>query len=64
VKPRVLDWLCRAAAVLRTVIGAPDYERYVAHIRARHPGTEPLAWADFYRSRLEDRYAKPGSRCC
>jgi uncharacterized short protein YbdD (DUF466 family) len=60
----ILSCLRRAAAVVRTVVGAPDYERYVAHVRAHHPGTEPLGWAEFYRSRLEDRYARPGSRCC
>jgi uncharacterized short protein YbdD (DUF466 family) len=56
--------LARAAAVLRRVIGAPDYECYVAHVRARHPGAEPLGWADFYRARLEERYNRPGARCC
>ena len=60
----VLDWIRRAAGVLGTVVGAPDYERYVAHVRARHPGVEPVGWAEFYRARLEDRYARPGSKCC
>ena len=54
----------RIAAVARQVLGAPDYERYVAHVRAHHPGTEPLVRDDFYRSRLEARYGKPGARCC
>lgn len=52
------------AAAVRRVIGAPDYERYVAHVRARHPGVEPLARDEFYRMRLEDRYSKPGAKCC
>ncbi len=56
--------LTRAAAVLRRVVGAPDYECYVAHVRARHPGTEPLGWAEFYRARLEERYNRPGAKCC
>ena len=60
----MLSRLRRAAAVLRTVVGAPDYERYVAHMRSRHPEMKPLGWADFYRSRLEDRYTRPGSKCC
>lgn len=53
-----------AARALRRIVGAPDYERYVAHVRARHPGAEPLARAEFERQRLRDRYEKPGSRCC
>ena len=62
--PTVREYLARAAAVLRTVVGAPDYERYVAHVRARHPEVEPIGCAEFYRSRLEDRYNRPGSKCC
>lgn len=54
----------RAAVVIRRVIGVPDYERYVAHVRAAHPGTVPMSRAEFERSRLEDRYSKPGQRCC
>jgi uncharacterized short protein YbdD (DUF466 family) len=53
-----------AARTLRTVLGAPDYERYVAHVRARHPGREPMTREAFVRDRLEARYSKPGSRCC
>jgi uncharacterized short protein YbdD (DUF466 family) len=56
--------LARIAAVLRQVAGAPDYERYVAHVRVCQPGTEPLGWDEFYRARLADRYNKPGARCC
>jgi uncharacterized short protein YbdD (DUF466 family) len=54
----------RAAGILRQVIGAPDYQCYVAHVRACHPGAEPLGWDEFYRVRLEERYNRPGSRCC
>jgi uncharacterized short protein YbdD (DUF466 family) len=54
----------RVAAALRQVIGAPDYERYVTHVRLCHPGAEPIAVEEFYRARLEDRYNKPGAKCC
>ena len=50
--------------ILRLVLGAPDYERYVAHVRDSHPGCGPLSRAEFERERLEARYARPGSRCC
>jgi uncharacterized short protein YbdD (DUF466 family) len=49
---------------LRTIIGVPDYERYVRHMQARHPGCPVLTQAEFARERLESRYSKPGSRCC
>lgn len=60
----VRQLLRRAAVVVRRVIGVPDYERYVAHIQHAHPGTAPMSREEFERSRLEDRYSKPGQRCC
>ena len=50
--------------VLRAIIGAPDYERYLAHAAARHPDCQPLTRDEFARQRLESRYSRPGSRCC
>ena len=56
--------LARCAAVVRRVIGAPDYAAYVAHVRAHHPDREPLGEKEFLAERLTARYEKPGSRCC
>lgn len=56
--------LRRAAAVVRRVVGVPDYERYVAHVHECHPGTTPMSHAEFERTRLEDKYSRPGQRCC
>ena len=56
--------LQRALRVLRTIIGAPDYERYVAHMGDHHPGCEVVSRDEFIRQRLESRYSRPGSRCC
>jgi uncharacterized short protein YbdD (DUF466 family) len=52
------------AQAVRTAVGAPDYERYLRHMRARHPGAEPLTREAFARERLAARYDRPGSRCC
>lgn len=54
----------RALRVLRTIIGEPDYERYVAHMRAHHPKCAVASHDEFMRQRMESRYMKPGSRCC
>ena len=54
----------RAASVVRRVIGAPDYERYLAHVTRRHPGCRPLSRDEFARDALARRYDRPGSRCC
>jgi uncharacterized short protein YbdD (DUF466 family) len=56
--------LKRVGSVVRRVIGAPDYERYLQHMREHHPGTQPLTAAEFERERTENRYNKPGTRCC
>ena len=54
----------RAARVLRRIVGVPDYEGYLAHVEACHPGTTPMTRAEFERMRLDDRYSRPGQRCC
>lgn len=60
----LLARLRAAARVLRAIAGVPDYERYVAHVRRRHPGRAPMAREAWMRERLEARYSRPGSRCC
>ncbi len=66
--PALLDRLrafaSAAARTARFVVGAPDYDRYLAHARERHPDRAPLSRREFERQRLEDRYSRPGSRCC
>ena len=54
----------RAGSVLRRVVGAPDYERYLAHVSLRHPDMRPLTRDEFARDALSRRYDRPGSRCC
>jgi uncharacterized short protein YbdD (DUF466 family) len=56
--------LTEVIRVLRTVIGVPDYERYVRHMAARHPGEPIQSKREFAESRQRARYSRPGSRCC
>lgn len=60
----VRDRATAVAKVMRTIIGAPDYDRYIEHHRRCHPGERSLTRDEFARQRLEDRYSRPGSRCC
>lgn len=60
----ITSWLRQAGAIVRRVIGAPDYDSYVAHLRDRHPDVVPLTREQFIASCLHARYDKPGSRCC
>ncbi|HEU4564378.1 MAG TPA: YbdD/YjiX family protein [Gemmatimonadaceae bacterium] len=56
--------LLGARRALRAIAGAPDYDRYVEHVRAHHPGREPVSRAEFERQRISARYDSPGSKCC
>jgi uncharacterized short protein YbdD (DUF466 family) len=53
-----------AGRVVRVILGAPDYERYLVHMQRRHPGTAVMSPAEFARQRLEERYSRPGAKCC
>jgi len=54
----------RVAAVVRRMIGVPDYETYLAHMRRQYPECTPLDPRTFERERLTARYKATGSRCC
>ena len=56
--------LARALNIVRTVVGAPDYARYLAHQRTKHPDATPLSREEFVRERERARYEGTGSRCC
>jgi uncharacterized short protein YbdD (DUF466 family) len=49
----------------RQVFGIPDYERYLAHAAAQHPGQPVLSREAFCAQAIERRYAGGGgTRCC
>lgn len=58
------EFLRNIAVIVRRVIGAPDYNAYLEHVRLRHPGAVPLSRDAFVRDRLTARYSRPGARCC
>jgi len=56
-----------AAKTARLMVGVPDYETYVAHRRANHPGEPIMSYEEFFRERQEARYAVGKGRfrgCC
>ncbi len=61
---RIAIAIAGVARGLRAMLGAPDYDRYLAHARWAHPECEVLSREAFFRDRLEARYSRPGSRCC
>ena len=44
----------------RLMIGVPDYETYVAHMRQAHPGQPVMSYAEFFRERLKAIAAEGG----
>jgi uncharacterized short protein YbdD (DUF466 family) len=50
--------------ICRQLFGIPDYERYLAHAAARHPGAAVLSRRDFCAQAIERKYGKSGPRCC
>jgi uncharacterized short protein YbdD (DUF466 family) len=48
----------------RLMVGIPDYETYVAHRRAHHPGEPVMSYEAFFRERQASRYAGGRMRGC
>lgn len=65
----MFDNLAKAGKYLgqaaRLMIGVPDYDNYVQHMRQTHPDRTPMTYDAFFRERQDARYsAKGGGRCC
>ena len=60
---RIAGLFSRTAYFVRAVLGVPDYERYVAHMRTAHPGDRVMSETEFRHTRMNDRYNRT-SRCC
>ena len=60
------DRLMRIPKLLKAVIGAPNYDAYLAHHRAAHPAEPVMSEAEFFRYAIDRRYGKRGGgmRCC
>jgi uncharacterized short protein YbdD (DUF466 family) len=57
----------RGRAWLRTlkrVLGMPNYEGYLAHLRAHHPECAVPSEKEYYELYLEGKYNGVGNRCC
>jgi uncharacterized short protein YbdD (DUF466 family) len=56
-------WRALASAT-RRIAGVPDYDAYVAHLKAKHPERTIPPRAAFVADRLQERYRAGGGRCC
>lgn len=53
-----------ASATVRAALGLGDYEAYLRHRRAHHPGAPTLTREEFFRLRQDARYRRGATRCC
>ena len=44
----------------RLMVGVPDYETYVKHMKAHHPDLTPMDAKTFHRHCIDTRYASSG----
>jgi uncharacterized short protein YbdD (DUF466 family) len=50
--------------IIRRIMGMPDYQVYVEHLRRRHPDQRVPTEREFYESYLQSRYGDAPTRCC
>jgi uncharacterized short protein YbdD (DUF466 family) len=48
----------------RLIVGVPDYDTYLAHMRRMHPEATPMTREEFFGERMRARYGRGASRCC
>lgn len=51
----------------RMLVGMPDYDTYVAHMRDNHPDQPAMSHKEFFRERQDARYGGGKGRpirCC
>ncbi|HTS90344.1 MAG TPA: YbdD/YjiX family protein [Gemmatimonadales bacterium] len=56
--------LGRCLTAFRQVVGMPDYDRYVRHLRLAHPGRPIPSEREFFELYLKARYGEGPTRCC
>ncbi len=54
----------KGVQMCRLIIGIPDYDTYVAHVRRSHPERVPMTYEEFFIERQNARYKGGGGRCC
>ncbi|UXN04198.1 YbdD/YjiX family protein [Bartonella sp. HY406] len=49
----------------KLMIGVPDYDNYVQHMRLTHPDQTPMTYPEFFKDRQDARFGgKNGFKCC
>jgi uncharacterized short protein YbdD (DUF466 family) len=61
---RVRELIRAGVADLRRVVGMPDYQAYVEHLRQHHPECPIPSEREFFTEYTKSRYAAGSGRCC
>jgi uncharacterized short protein YbdD (DUF466 family) len=61
---RVQERLRACLSDFRRIVGMPDYQEYVRHLRMMHPAWPIPSEREFFQLYLETRYGNGPSRCC
>ncbi len=48
---------------LKEISGENSYDRYLQTHAGTHPGKSPMTRGEYYRTRQDEKFANPGSRC-
>ena len=48
----------------RLMVGMPEYDIYLEHMKNSHPDRAPMSYPEFFRERQEARYGGKIGRCC
>ena len=63
--PAVTQLARRTRAAAEVIVGVADYDAYLAHTAATHPGQPAMSRDAFFRARQAARFgAGGGLRCC
>lgn len=63
---QLLAWRRQVGRTLNLMVGMPEYDTYVAHMKHAHPEPPVMTYEEFFRERQEARYGGKGrvGRCC
>jgi len=49
---------------MRLMVGLPDYDTYVSHMKRSHPDRVVMSYEEFFRERQAARYGGGVGKCC
>jgi uncharacterized short protein YbdD (DUF466 family) len=64
VRDRLAKAIARVRPAYHQIFGIPDYQCYLDHVAAHHPGQAPLSRREFFARAIERKYRRSGAKCC